>query len=137
MEKKYFDPFTVEQNKKVFNIVVFSGFVLIVLIMFKGAFSQGKFLFGHDAVNIYLPFRVFAKDIFFQYGQMPVWMPNIFMGIPLIASSSLLYFYPTNLLFMILPFPLEQTLTVDIIIHMFVAGWGTYLFLKKIKHSTG
>jgi len=120
------------KDKNKVLIISSAGFLMFLLI-FRDSFAPGTILFGHDAVNIYLPFRVFAREMLFKYFDLPLWLPNIFMGVPLISSSSLLYFYPTNLLFMILPFPLESTYTADMIIHMLAAGAGMYLFLRQLK----
>ena len=120
------------QNKKIQNIIFLSVLVVIFIIMFSGA-KSGKILFGTDTINIYLAFKTFAKEMFTKHGDIPLWLPNIFMGIPLIASSSLLYYYPTDLVFMILPIPSEQTYTLDIIIHMFIAALGMFLFLRRIN----
>ncbi|MFP4465782.1 MAG: YfhO family protein [Candidatus Goldiibacteriota bacterium] len=122
-------------KKKRAPALIGGGFVLISLILFKDAFSEGNMLFGHDTLNIYLPFKIFASNIFREYGALPVWMPNIFGGIPLLASSSLLYYYPTDLLFMFSGIEPYKTYTPDMIIHMFLAGWGMYLFIRQIKAS--
>jgi hypothetical protein len=89
-------------------------------------------LFGSDFLTIYLPFKVFARHMFFVYHDLPLWMPNIFFGMPIYASSSLLYFYPTDFLFMLLPIPLQYTYAPDVMIHMLAAGAGMYLFLRSM-----
>ena len=118
------------RNSK-FAAVVSAVFLVIIFIMFRGT-GEGRILFGTDTIGIYHAFRVFAERLFGQSGAMPVWMPHIFLGVPLIASSSLLYFYPTDFIFLFLPGAPEATYTIDIIIHMAAAAAGVFLFLRRI-----
>jgi len=120
-------------NKKAKIIAMLSGFFVIVLIMFRGAFQPGKMLFGNDTITIYMAFAEFAKKIVTVYHSLPAWLPDIYMGMPMIGSSSLLFFYPTDFLFMFLPVNPAYLYVPDLIIHMFLAALGMYLFLKKIK----
>lgn len=120
-------------NKKTQLIVMLSGFFIVVLIMFRDSFQPGKMLFGNDTITIYMAFAVFAKKMMMFYHSLPSWLPDIYMGMPMIGSSSLLYFYPTDFIFMLLPVQLQDMYVPDLIIHMFLAALGMYLFLKKLK----
>ena len=101
-----------------------------IIYLFAPVFKQGSILFGHDFLSVYLPFKMFAQKAVFTFGQLPLWMPDLFFGAPGIASSSMIFYYPTDLLFMLLPFPLQNTYAPDVIIHLAAAFAGTYLFLK-------
>ena len=120
-------------NKKIQNYLI--GFFIFIagLIFFNQALQPGKILFGTDFFTIYLPFKLFAQQMAAVHHDIPLWMPHLFFGIPLIASSSLLYYYPTDLLFMFLPFPLQYTYTADLMLHLLAAFFGMFLFLRQFK----
>jgi hypothetical protein len=121
------------ENKKTQNIIIGLFLFAAGFIFFNGALFPGKVLFGTDLFTIYLPFKLFAQEMFQKFHDLPLWMPHIFFGIPLISSSSLLYYYPTDLIFMFLPFPLQFTYTADLIIHLLAAFFGMFLFLRQFS----
>jgi hypothetical protein len=120
-------------NKNLKKAAIAAFFLIVIIIMFKGALWPRAMLFGNDTITIYMAFAVFAKKMMTIYHSLPAWLPNICLGMPMIGSSSLLFFYPTDFLFMLLPFPLQYMYVPDLIIHMFVAALGMYLFLRKLK----
>jgi hypothetical protein len=121
------------ENKKIQNCLMGLFLFIIGLVFFNAALQPGKVLFGTDFFTIYLPFKLFAQEMALKFHDIPLWMPHLFFGIPLISSSSLLYYYPTDLLFMLLPFPLQFTYTADLIIHLLAAFFGMFLFLRQFQ----
>ncbi|MEI7541839.1 MAG: YfhO family protein [bacterium] len=120
-------------NKKIQNWLIGLFLFITGLIFFNGALQPGKILFGTDFFTIYLPFKLFAQEMAVKYHDLPLWMPHLFFGMPLIGSSSLLYYYPTDLLFMFLPIPLQFTYTIDLLIHLLVSFLGMFLFLRQFS----
>lgn len=120
-------------NKKIQNYLIGLFLFTAGFVFFNQAMMPGKVLFGTDFFTIYLPFKLFAQEMFLKFHDIPLWMPHLFFGIPLISSSSLLYYYPTDLLFMVLPFPLQYTYTADLCIHMLAAFLGMFLFLRQFN----
>lgn len=114
---------------------IFAGiiFFIICLYLFNGAFEKNNFLFGADTLALSLPFKTFAKEMVLKYHSLPLWLPHIFFGIPLIDSTNLIFFYPTDFLFYFLPIPLTHTYIIDFIIHLLLAFFGMYLFLKILN----
>jgi len=123
------------QNKKIEKIIIGLIFLIVPIYFFRDGFAAGRILFGHDTISLDFPFRVFAQRMFQMYHDLPLWMPNLFAGLPLIDSTNLIYFYPTNLLYMILPIPLYYSYVFDIIIHMLVGAFGMFLLLKQLELS--
>jgi hypothetical protein len=104
--------------------VYFAAAAAMLFILLGSGWAGNKFLFGADTFSLHLPFFLFAKKIWMTYHELPLWMPGIFMGMPAIDSTNLIYFYPTNLLFILLPLPAEQLYAVDQMIHMAAAALG-------------
>jgi hypothetical protein len=111
----------------------FAAAAAMLFILMGSGWAGNKFLFGADTFSLHLPFFLFAKKTWMTYHELPLWMPGIFMGMPAIDSTNLIYFYPTNLLFILLPLPAEQLYAVDQLIHMAAAAFGMYLLLIRHK----
>ena len=74
------------------------------------------------------PFREFAAASLKAGHGIPLWNPYLFGGMPYVAAMHGDIFYPTFLLRMILP--TDVGMTWGLLIHIFLAGFFTYLFLR-------
>ncbi len=74
-------------------------------------------------------FRDFAAESLRESGSFPLWNPFIFGGMPYVAAMHGDIFYPTFLLRMVLP--TDVAMTWGFILHLFLAGLFTYLFLRR------
>ncbi len=72
--------------------------------------------------------REFGTTVLRQTGHWPLWNPYLFGGMPYIAAMNGDIFYPTFLLRLVLP--ADVAVTWAFMIHIFLAGWLTYLFLR-------
>ena len=78
-------------------------------------------------------FREFAAATLRTTGHFPLWNPYLFGGMPYIAAMHGDIFYPTFLLRMIMP--TDVAMTWGFIIHIFLAGLFTYVFLRGIGYG--
>jgi hypothetical protein len=78
-------------------------------------------------------FREFAATALKTTGHFPLWNPYLFGGMPYIAAMHGDIFYPTFLLRMIMP--TDVAMTWGFIIHVFLAGLFTYVFLRGIGYG--
>lgn len=92
----------------------------------------GQFLVGphSDQYIAGYPFRAFAAATLRETGAFPQWNPYQFGGMPFIAAMHGDIFYPTFLLRMVLP--TDVAMTWSFVIHVFLAGFFTYLFLRRV-----
>src|SRR6266542_448642 len=90
----------------------------------------GKFLVGphSDQYIAGYAFREFAASTLRTAGHFPLWNPYLFGGLPFVAAMHGDIFYPTFLLRMLLP--TDAAMTWGFIIHVFLAGLFTFLFLR-------
>jgi len=72
----------------------------------------------------YFGFNTLAKGI------MPLWNPYIYGGSPFVAGVQSALFYPLNSIFLILP--IHAAINYSIILHVFLSGVFTYLYLRYI-----
>ena len=73
-------------------------------------------------------FREFAAASLKAGHGFPLWNPYLFGGMPYVAAMHGDIFYPTFLLRMIMP--TDVAMTWSFIVHVFLAGLFTYLFLR-------
>jgi hypothetical protein len=95
----------------------------------------GKFLVNphSDQYIAGYAFREFAANTLRATGHFPLWNPYLFGGMPFIAAMHGDIFYPTFLLRMIMP--TDVAMTWGFIIHIFLAGLFTYVFLRGIGYG--
>ncbi len=96
--------------------------------LFRQGFIPGMTLAGFDTVRLGLPFEVFIRDTFARYHDIALWLPQIFTGVPLIDSANTQIFYPPAMLLLLLPVPAWAYETIQVLLHVFAAGFGMYLF---------
>ena len=78
-------------------------------------------------------FRDFAATTLRATGHFPLWNPYLFGGMPYVAAMHGDIFYPTFLLRMIMP--TDVAMTWGFIIHIFLAGYFTYVFLRGLGYG--
>ncbi|MFL5470245.1 MAG: hypothetical protein ACJ8AE_10660 [Gemmatimonadaceae bacterium] len=95
----------------------------------------GKFLVNphSDQYVAGYAFREFAATTLKTIGHFPLWNPYLFGGMPYVAAMHGDIFYPTFLLRMFLP--TDVAMTWGFIIHIFLAGLFTYVFLRGLGYS--
>lgn len=109
------------------DIIVVLGLLILVLIFFRKLISFDKLFLGGDLCLFY-PLRQFFLN-YIKRGDFPFWNPYVFSGSPTASLNSLLgLFNPFNFIFLILP--LNFAFNCLMIIHIFLAGFFMYLFMR-------
>jgi hypothetical protein len=118
-----------EAKKQVISLDIFFIvllFVLTLIFFWKLAFT-GKIYSGYDPITYSYPNRLFAASSI-RSGEVPLWNPYLFMGVPFVANIQTAVFYPLNVLFYLLP--VTTAYNFSIILHIFLAGLFMYLFAR-------
>lgn len=82
-----------------------------------------------DAIHYFYPSRYFTAESI-KLGNIPLWNPYNFCGNPHIANFQSAVFYPFNMLFLFSP---GKSFGYLAILHIFLAGFFMYKFLRVIK----
>jgi hypothetical protein len=105
------------------------------LLFFYDLLGERFLLVERDLGPYFLPPRFFWVESI-KHGSFPLWNPYQFSGHPFFANPQYGMLYPINSLFFLFPF--DIAFNVIIILHFFLGGLFTYLFLKDLKvNSTG
>ena len=99
--------------------------LMLVYPAFTGAFLVSPI---SDQYKIGYAFREYAAASLRSGHGFPQWNPFLFGGLPYVAAMHGDIFYPTFLLRMIMP--TDVAMTVGFMVHIFLAGWFTYFFLR-------
>ena len=109
-------------HKRDLQLLLF--FFLIVLAFFSPVLCAGKTFFLRDLTYIFHPWRALTAEMV-QKGQMPLWDPYAYCGMPLLANLQTAVFYPFTQLFYLFGF--VTGLRIYHIAHVFLAGFFAYL----------
>jgi hypothetical protein len=102
---------------------------LILFFFHRMAFSN-LILARGDTFLYFYPYWAMASAAL-RNGHLPLWNPHIFMGAPFLANSQAGFFYPLNWpLWLLLPVPYAASATI--LLHIFIAGWGTMLAGRRL-----
>lgn len=103
---------------------------LLTAIFFAGFLFSGGMLFGSDTLPMGYAARKVYADLVRATGTLPLWNPYVLGGIPMV--DGLMggdMFYPTTVLNFFLP--VHRAIGLKLVIHIFLAGWLTYLYLRS------
>lgn len=81
-----------------------------------------------DTVTELYPMRVAAARQIWS-GELPLWLPNIFSGVPLAANPQVAVWYPPQWIFFLIPNALGNGLVL--LFHYLLAGWGTFFLARR------
>lgn len=110
--------------------------LFLLPLVFYGRFLTGSvMLFGTDFIGAggYAA-RQFMSEYIKRHLTIALWQPQILCGQPTVAAFFGDLFYPTMLLRLL--FPVHVVWAWTFYLHTFLAGLGTYLFLKELKLTT-
>lgn len=75
-------------------------------------------------------FREFTGRWTRAHGQVPLWDPYLMGGVPHVAAMAGDLFYPPSMLLRLL-LPTDAAMTWGLLLHVFLAGCFTFLFLRR------
>jgi hypothetical protein len=111
------------------NLFALTFLALTIAALTCKLLFTNRILAGLDLFTYFYPYwHLAAKAI--KEGRVPLWNPNLFMGSPLLANSQLSFFYGINWPFLVWFTP-PQAVKISIALHLFVAGFATWLLAKK------
>jgi hypothetical protein len=107
--------------------------LLFCSFLFFYDLSKERFLLTErDLGGYFIPPRFFWVESI-KHGDFPLWNPYQFSGHPFLANPQYGILYPINSLFFILPF--DFAFNTIIVLHFFLGGLFTYIFLRDLKVS--
>jgi hypothetical protein len=80
------------------------GLILLVLVSFPDILLGWQSFFTRDFSNFGYPLAYYVRQSY-RAGEIPLWNPYNFAGLPFLAQWNTLCLYPPSLLYVLLPLP--------------------------------
>ncbi len=107
-------------------------FLILGILYLLPGFLSNQIIWGYDTPKIIFPLEFLLSESFKNL-QIPLWTPDIFFGFPIGSEGQIGQFYIFNLLHILLP--LQWALLLLSLLHIFLAGFFTYIFGRLIGIS--
>jgi hypothetical protein len=127
-------------SKKLFSRANSKAIALLVttytllLGVFYAPYLLGHSCFYYTDTTFFLEPHAKFLSTALKQGQIPLWNPFNYCGMPQIAITFPSLFYPPDWLLVILPF--SQGLAVSMIFHLTLAAAGFYLLAKSFRYKS-
>ena len=106
--------------------------IILPLALFWRWLVLGEVLYWGTLLFQFWPWRQLVKMQILS-GEWPLWNPLLGNGTPLLANLQSALFYPPNLLYLLLP--VEQGLTLSVVLHLMLAGIFMYAYARQLELS--
>lgn len=116
------------------RVVVIVTAALLVVGFFHRITLGGMILARGDLYAYFYPYWQ-ARSTAFLSGHIPLWSPDVFMGVPLLANSQLGTFYPPN--WLVTPFDAPTAVMLSLVTHLVWAILGVYLLTRRTLKLDG
>ncbi len=103
--------------------------LLLILLVYNKLVLRGFILARGDTYLYFYPYWTAARAAL-RAGRLPLWNPDLFMGVPFLANSQVGLFYPFNWLVWLL-WPAPYAVTASVVLHLFIAGAGAYIAARR------
>jgi hypothetical protein len=112
-----------------FALLVASCLFFLPAIVHPDGIIYPSFAPYSDLTVFHWPKGFLIAETFNRHGQLPLWTPLILSGMPLASNQLAMLFYPLNLFCLFLP--VNVVLNGLFVAHIFWAGAGLYLFMRR------
>ena len=112
-------------------ICLFAAQQIIYLRLSFSPLSNG-YLLKWDFVDFHYLFNLFNSDAY-RSGEIPLWNPYNYCGIPFAANPQCSVFYPLSWLHLLMPVIHAQKYMI--VLHVLLGGGFMYLFLRRTGRS--
>ncbi|MDB6124148.1 MAG: hypothetical protein JWQ71_3141 [Pedosphaera sp.] len=101
---------------------------LLILACFPRVIVGFETFFYRDFGGFGYPLAFYHKEAFWR-GEIPLWNPESYCGLPFTAQWNTLTLYPLSLFYLL--FPLPWSLGIFCLGHLFLAGMGMYFLAYR------
>lgn len=105
---------------------------LLICATFPDVIVGGRTFFHRDFAVFGYPLAAFQRDFFWR-GEMPLWTPLSYCGLPFLAQWNTMTLYPLSLIYLLLP--LSWSLGAFCLGHLFLGGMGMYFLAHRWTQS--
>jgi hypothetical protein len=107
--------------------------IACVLLLYQRLAFSGLILARGDAFSYFYPYWEVRSEAF-RAGQLPLWSPDLFMGVPLLADPQIGTYYPPN--WAVTPLAVPDAVRVSILAHVMFAAFGAYWLFRRTQQNS-
>ena len=107
-------------------------FFSITLLYFGSVLSSQYIFTERDLAPFFIPPKYLWVSLI-RSGELPLWNPYNYSGIPLLATLQPGIFYPPHILYLLMPFNVAWNWLI--ILHVYFSAVTVYLFLRHLRCS--
>jgi hypothetical protein len=107
----------------------FLAVVVFVFLVLYRLTLMGEALYWGDIFLYFYPLE-HVVQMALKEGRIPLWNPYVLCGQPLVGNPQSWVYYPTTALLTMMP--VWFYFTLNTILHLTLAGLGTYLYLRRV-----
>ena len=115
------------------DIAAIATLCALTLLFYRGIALSNQILPGVDAFTYFYPYRAYAAQAI-REGQIPLWNPYLFLGVPFVANAQSAVFYPLNLALAALPAP--KLVAWSIVLHVALGAALAYLYARLVLRAS-
>src|SRR5216683_2910672 len=104
------------------------GLLVASLAFYYPLVFLGRALVDYDAFVYFYPQRVYLAQSLLA-GRIPLWDPDLFLGVPFLANPQTAVLYPPSWLFLL--GPVQVIYAAQLVLHAFLAATFTYLLARQ------
>lgn len=102
---------------------------LLAFIVYAPGLGPNRAPITFDTVAFIYPLRHYLA-LAWQHGRvLPLWTPDVFMGVPFLANIQNAVLYPPSLIYAVLP--TDRALAIAMVVHDGIGGAGMYLYAQR------
>jgi hypothetical protein len=106
---------------------------LFVGLLYYPLLFTNRVLASGDILLYFYPYRDYAAAAL-RNGEIPLWNPYIFMGVPFLANPQAAVLYPLH--WPLIWLPVTQQIYWSAALHTWLLGFGLYLLLRRYQLTT-
>ena len=114
------------------DAVILIILITVILYYFRQLLWTHEYVYGElDIRRHFFFFKQVSYDLM-RSGELPLWLPHIYCGMPLLAASQVTPFYPVDLALMLTRAPLNMVFNWELLIHLLAAQVFSYLLFRRM-----
>jgi len=114
------------------DAVILIVLVAVVLYHFRRIIWTHEYIYGELDIRRHFYFFKQVSYSLMRNGKLPLWLPYIYCGMPLLAASQVTPYYPVDLALMLTGAPLNMVFNWELLIHLVAAQVFSYLLFRRM-----
>ena len=120
-----------DRRRPIFWAFAVAAALVSILFYRDFVFRPDRLIFGTDMLLEGIPLRQFYVDEIRAGRGVPLWTPDVYAGMPYVALLPGPIFYPTTLLYFVMP--LFRAIGWTFVIHTFLSGLFGYFLARSFR----